>query len=193
MCTQITGWVSAKYESGGLGCGAVSTGHSDPGGVSFGTYQLSSTAGTLQKFLAASKYYLKFAGMPAGQSAFNAQWKHLAATDPLFCQAQHDFIKATHFDPVRTYFLTKGDTSSCAIDEALWSASVQHGYVGNKIIIDNAYNNICDNYTDIDLIKSLYHARNNYIDGIAALSDAMKLSIHNRYTAELADILSIQD
>ena len=50
------GGVSAKYESGGAGAGTISTGVSDPGGVSYGTHQLSSKAGTLDSYINKSKY-----------------------------------------------------------------------------------------------------------------------------------------
>ncbi|MEO7404886.1 MAG: hypothetical protein ABIU95_14560, partial [Burkholderiales bacterium] len=44
------GKLSAKYESGGRASGTVSSGKGDPGGVSYGSYQLSSKVGTAQKF-----------------------------------------------------------------------------------------------------------------------------------------------
>jgi len=45
------GALSAEFESGGRGPGTVSSGKGDPGGVSYGIYQLSSKAGTVAGFL----------------------------------------------------------------------------------------------------------------------------------------------
>ncbi len=192
MCKNKLGFISQKYESGKLGCGAASSGKDDPGGVSYGTYQLASNTGTLQKFLKASKYYLKFAGMAPGSTAFNAKWKELA-NDIAFCDAQHNFIKATHFDPVvKLYAVALELARSCAIDEALWSMSVQHSYAGVVKIIDAAEAAIPDNYTDIDMIHALYKARSNYISGLN-LKDNIKASLLKRYKAEMAEIIKIQD
>src|SRR6185503_8897206 len=46
------GELSAKYETGGRGPGVVSTGSGDPGGVSYGSYQMASKMGTVVRFVA---------------------------------------------------------------------------------------------------------------------------------------------
>ena len=45
------GDTSKKYEVGNGGAGTVSSGTGDAGGVSYGTYQLSSKTGTCAKFV----------------------------------------------------------------------------------------------------------------------------------------------
>ena len=40
-----------QFESGKAGSGAISTGKGDPGGISYGTYQLSSKTGDAQQFI----------------------------------------------------------------------------------------------------------------------------------------------
>jgi len=46
----MLGELSSKYESNGnIGC--ISDGYGDPGGKSYGEYQLSSNAGSLQAFV----------------------------------------------------------------------------------------------------------------------------------------------
>ena len=75
------GKLSEKYESGGRGPGTVSTGVGDPGGVSYGTYQLASRVGRADEFVA-KHYPDEFAGLKGGTAEFTAKWKALAAADP---------------------------------------------------------------------------------------------------------------
>src|SRR5947207_15260265 len=75
------GKLSEKYESGARGPATVSTGVGDPGGVSYGTYQLSSKVGRADAFV--KKYYpTEFEGLKAGTDDFTKKWKSLAASDP---------------------------------------------------------------------------------------------------------------
>ena len=67
----MLGDVSAKYESGNGGAKTISSGTGDPGGVSYGSYQLASKTGTLEAFLKASGYNKDFAGLTPGTSLFN--------------------------------------------------------------------------------------------------------------------------
>ncbi len=191
MCNNNINFISKKYESGNAGYDAVSNLTGDPGGVSYGAFQLSSAAGTLQKFLKASKYYLKFKGMAPGSATFNAQWKLMCA-DKLFCDAQDNFIKITHFDPVSKYWDKIGLAHSCAIDSALFSMSVQHSYAGCMKILDAAEAAIGTDYTDDDAIKALYAARSKYVSGLS-LPDNIEKSLLNRYIAEEALVHNIQD
>lgn len=127
-------WLLGKsvqhFESGKAGAGAVSTGRGDAGGASYGTYQLSSTRGTLQKFLRSSGYGDQFAGLRPGTPEFNAKWKEIAAKDPNFGKAQHSFIKRTHYDPQMRALQKAGiDLSKrgAAVQDSIWSTSVQFG------------------------------------------------------------------
>lgn len=95
----VLGETSKLFESGKGGAGTISGGNGDFGGASYGTYQLASKTGTLQQFLKNSKYGDQFSGLKPGSPEFNARWKDVAKNDPQFSAAQHDFIKATHFDP----------------------------------------------------------------------------------------------
>jgi hypothetical protein len=136
--SKITEWAlgqtSKFFESGKGGAGTVSTGKGDFGGASYGTYQLSSKQGTLQEFLKSSGYGSQFEGMKPGTKAFNQRWKSIAQNDPRFGTAQHDFIKASHYDPALAGLKKAGiDLSgrSAAVQDALWSTSVQFG-AGNE-------------------------------------------------------------
>ena len=48
---KALGTLSSKYETGGRGPGIVSTGKGDAGGVSYGSYQMSSKLGVAAKFV----------------------------------------------------------------------------------------------------------------------------------------------
>lgn len=126
----VLGKTSSKYESGSRGAAAVSTGKGDAGGASYGTYQLASKTGTLQKFLKDSPYGKQFEGLTPGTEAFNAKWKEVAASDAGFGKAQHDFIEKTHYAPQMEKLAQAGiDLSGrgAAVKDAIWSTSVQFG------------------------------------------------------------------
>ena len=126
----VLGQTSKVFESGKGGAGTVSSGKGDFGGASYGTYQLSSAAGTLQKFLSSSKYGEQFAGLKPGTPEFDAKWKALANSDPSFGDAQHSFIQASHYDPAMSGLKDAGiDLSQrgAAVQDAIWSSSVQFG------------------------------------------------------------------
>ncbi|WP_372381829.1 XVIPCD domain-containing protein [Xanthomonas sp. NCPPB 1068] len=129
---EITGWhigrTSSSYESGGRGAGTISTGKNDHGGVSYGTYQLSTSQGTLQEYLDQSRYGSQFSGLVPKTDAFDEKWKSLANKDPAFAQDQHDFIRETHYDKQVARLTAVGmdlNDRGPAVQDALWSASVQ--------------------------------------------------------------------
>jgi hypothetical protein len=164
-----SGWVlgqtSKRYESGTGGAGTVSTGKGDNGGASYGTYQLSSKMGTLDKYLKSSGYGSQFEGMKPGTEAFNSKWKEVAKTDPKFGESQHDFIKATHYDPMVSGLKKDGiDISGrgAAVQDAAWSTSVQFG--GNSKLIQNALKGKnAATITDAEFVSAIqdYKAANN--------------------------------
>lgn len=127
------------FESGKAGAGAVSTGKGDAGGASYGTYQLASKTGTLQNFLKKSGYSDQFKGLTPGSSEFNAKWKEIAKSDPKFGEAQHEFIKGTHYDPQMKKLQKAGidlSQKGKAVQESIWSTSVQFG--GGTGLIEKA-------------------------------------------------------
>lgn len=182
------GSVSQKYESGNLGVGAISSGKGDPGGKSYGSYQLSSNKGTLSKYLQNSQYADQFAGLKPGSAEFDAKWKELSNSDPSgFKSDQHAFIKKTHYDPAEKLAREKGfDVNDPRIQEAIFSMSVQHGKYGK--IFDKADSS----GTAEEQLQSLYSARGNYVQGLSDLPGGTKASIHNRYKGELNDLMSMK-
>lgn len=127
------GAISKRFESGSGGPGTVSSGTADPGGVSYGTYQLSTNAGTLQKFMVGEgkRWAGEFGTATPGTAPFSAIWKDIARREPTdFGAAQHDFIHRTHYLPaLKTVEVAKGlalDSRHDAVREASWSVCVQH-------------------------------------------------------------------
>jgi hypothetical protein len=132
----MLGSLSSKYETGGRGPGTVSTGVGDAGGVSYGSYQMTSRprGGTVARFVADPDFpwRARFAGLTSGAPEFSAEWRALAAVaGDAFFAAQHAFIQRTHFDPlVRTIAAQDGlfvTARSHAVQDVVWSTAVQHG------------------------------------------------------------------
>lgn len=143
------GSVSAYFESGGRGVETVSTGKGDNGGVSYGTHQLSSKSGTMNAFLRSeegSKYYNEFRGLKAGSKEFNEKYLDVVKNDKEGMEgAQKAFIKKTHYDPLsqwvnKQYGIDVGERSR-AVQELMYSLSVQHGASGAQDIISQAFGN----------------------------------------------------
>lgn len=76
------GQTSARYESGAAGAGAISNGKGDHGGASYGSYQFSSSTGTLQEYLAQSPYGEQFLALTPVTPKFDTKWRDLALSDP---------------------------------------------------------------------------------------------------------------
>jgi peptidoglycan hydrolase-like protein with peptidoglycan-binding domain len=122
------GQTSASYESGAAGAGAISPGKGDHGGVSYGSYQFSSAAGTLQEYLDQSPYGPQFHGLTPVTPAFDAKWHDIARTDPNFAQDQHNFVGRSHYTAQVGNLQARGiDLSNrgMAVQDALWSTAVQ--------------------------------------------------------------------
>lgn len=183
------GGISKKYESGSLGAGAVSSGRGDPGGASYGTYQLASKTGTLQKFLSSSGYGEQFAGMDPGSAEFNSKWKEVAKSDPSFGKSQHEFIKKTHYDPAIKKAAELGyNVNDPRVQEAVWSGSVQHGGI-NKILSRAAGSEGFSNMSAEDQVKSFYETRSQYTDSLSGVSHAAG---RGRYDREMKDVLNMK-
>jgi LysM repeat protein len=132
----ILGSLSSKYETSGRGPGTVSTGIGDAGGVSYGSYQMTSrpNGGTVARFIAEPDFpwRARFAGLTPGTADFSAQWRALATeTSDAFFAAQHAYIQRTHFDPLVRKIATEDGLQvlarSQALQDVVWSTAVQHG------------------------------------------------------------------
>jgi hypothetical protein len=185
----------AKYESGNKGVASISSGKGDPGGASYGKYQLASKTGTLQRYLKDSGYAEAFSGMNPGQPDFNNKWKELATSDPNFAKSQHDFIKKTHFDPAIKKAAQAGfDIKDKGIQEAIWSASIQHGGVG-RIIAKTSNIPGFKEMSAKDQIVAFYKTRGDYASSAMRANGAAESVIQNasygRYSREIKDVLAL--
>lgn len=185
------GILSKKYEAPG-GVGTVSTGVGDPGGVSYGSWQLSTNAGTLGAYLKDTPDYAKFFGnAKPGSPEFSQRWKEIAKADPKgFEKSQHDFLYKKNFKGVLDYATSKGiDTSSKTIQNVLWSQAIQHGLKGNKTIINDALKNV-DPKNNEEVIKAIYQSRSSYVSGLK-MDGRTKASCIKRYKNEGSDALAM--
>jgi murein DD-endopeptidase MepM/ murein hydrolase activator NlpD len=129
------GKLSEEFETGGRGPGIVSTGVGDAGGVSYGSYQMTSkNGGTVLRFVSQPAFPWRddFRSLGPGSPEFTAKWKAIAtATPEAFHAAQHAYIKATHFDVLAANTLDTDrldvTTRSAALQDVIWSTAVQHG------------------------------------------------------------------
>lgn len=180
----MLGDMTKKYESGNLGPRAISNDPRDPGGASYGTYQLSTKTGTLQDFLQKMGYEKVFIGRDPGTDKFGWMWLTMCDDDPDFSNDQWAYIKMTHYDPVRTHATSLGILDTPAIDEMLWSMGVQHGRANHILEMATEY----DDWNPQDetiVINDCYDARCDYVD-------SLKLSyLKVRYRSERQDILKM--
>ena len=201
------GALSMQYETGGRGAGMVSTGQGDKGGVSYGSYQMTSkpNGGTVKRFVSQSDFAFaaRFAGLTAGSPEFTAAWKALAASNPAeFQDAQHEYIKRTHFDIlVRKLIDDDGldvRTRSHTLQDVIWSTAVQHG--GATSVPSKALANVTVETTDPGFdkafITAIYAERGRKrADGTLAYfggnSPAMQQGVAKRFQNELRDALAM--
>ncbi len=130
------GKLSERFEVGGRGPGTVSSGTGDAGGVSYGSYQMTSVprGGTVLRFVRDPSFPFAdaFKDLAPGTPEFSGAWRRLAQEEPeAFQEAQHEFIRRTHFDPmserIRRHARIDVLSRSAAIQDCIWSTAVQHG------------------------------------------------------------------
>jgi hypothetical protein len=198
------GKLSEKYESGGRGPATVSTGVGDPGGVSYGTYQLASKIGRADEFV--RKYYPEeFKGLKGGSPEFTKKWKELADKDPTGLRKnEHEFIKETHYDPQVRKLNKELDLDvekrSAALRDVVWSTAVQHGPNANLIVHAAkpllAGGKSWADVSDEILIRSIYAERGRKsADGklvhFPGVSQEWIPALGKRFDSELKDALKM--
>lgn len=153
------GSLSSRYETGGRGALTVSGGVGDAGGVSYGSYQMTSKVtivvrqqkkeiigGTVKKFISDESFKWKadFQGLVPGAPEFTKKWKEIVQGNPdEFNKIEHNFIRKTHYDKLVSYIMESTNVDvryhSHTLNDVVWSTAVQHG-VSNVII--NAIRNV---------------------------------------------------
>ena len=186
------GFVSGEFESGG-NPGVIAK---DNIGYAYGAWQMNSQVGALRDFLKTLKNDERFARLTElkiDSPEFQEEWARVAKEYPSeFLEKQHEFIEKTKFKPVLDYARSVGlNTTNRAVQEALWSQAVQHGFEGNKKIIDAAVKKVGKSSSPDDIVRALYEARANYINGLSTLSDSLKAQIIDRYERESSKALGI--
>jgi len=172
------------------GVRTISSGRGDPGGVSYGKHQLSTNAGTMQRFLNsdyASKYAEDFNGLTPGTPEFNEVYLTIAEEDERnFEDAQTQFILETHYKPLQEWAGNKGfDTNDPGIASALYSISVQHS--GWRSFL----NGIDTTQDTGQVIDDIYAARTSYVNNNPNIPDDWKAGIANRYNTEKSQARTI--
>lgn len=195
------GSLSKKYESNG-NPGAI--GHDSTGGWSYGEYQIATKTGTMDNYMEYLKVnnpeqYEKLQAAGGAQAArngdpkFKAAWKELAK-DPSFSQSQHGFIKKTHYDVTVNKVSTIGldvNTRSKALQDAVWSTSVQHGSSGGAKVINNALGGRDPNtMSDEEIINAIYDERSKTNVYFPNSTSGVKNSVKNRFSREKQDALA---
>lgn len=201
------GGLSARFESGAGGIEAI--GHDRVGGTSYGKYQLSSKAGTMDRFIAylrgrepgwASR--LKAAG-PADTGSPDGRmprvWRQIAVENPArFEELQHEFVRNEHYLPARDKIMESTgvdiESGPPALREVLWSTSVQHGASGAARIFNKVLAEVLDknagNAADRRIIDKVYADRQKQF---ASSTDRVRASVRNRLREERNLALAMLD
>jgi len=192
----MIGNLSKRYESNGKP-GAI--GFDAVGGWSYGLYQIATRTGTMSLFLAwlANSRYkwayerLKRAGGDIaardGSAAFKTAWTGLA-DDQEFTNAQHEYIKVSHYDVQAGRINAHGlniDTRSGALRDVVWSTAVQHGAKTNVITGVIAEHGALP---DAQLIPLIYAERRTRF---GSSTPAVRASVMRRFDAECAEALAM--
>ena len=197
------GALSRGWES--LGNPAI-VAHDTNGGWSYGLYQLSSRQGTLGeflRFLAGVPRYrvfaedLKAAGGDVaarrGSDVFQRAWTKVALDDD-FGDAQHEFIKATHYEPLVKALVKEGIDANARpkLREVVWSVGVQHGERQGTLIFTRAAASLpVDQRSNDDaLIHAVYDERSKVEIYFPSSTSAEQAAVRGRFEAERRQALA---
>lgn len=212
---QDLGALAAMFESGGKGIAAI--GYDRIGGTSYGKFQISSRAGTMNRFLSYLSEQeptmadrLRKSG-PANtgstRGGMPAEWAKIAAENPeRFEQLQTEFIKKDHYQPAREKIreMTGLDieASKPALREALFSTAVQHGASGAARIFNEAIDKflsrpeagqvakVGSKSFEQALVSEVYDKRSHQFGGSTA---AVRQSVRGRLNQEKDMVLAMLD
>lgn len=194
--TWPLGKTSERYESGGRGPGVISSGKGDHGGVSYGMYQLSSKMGTVNKYIAVSKYQDLFEGKVPATPEFNKVWKKIAVDHKEeFAQDQHLFIEKTHYQVQIDLLASKGlnfSHSRAAINDMIWSTSDQYGPT-TGLISRALKGKDFETLTDADVITIVQDYKINHVEDLFPSSPTWWDDLKTRALTEKKDLLKLNE
>lgn len=200
MENNLSGWTlgqtSARYETGGRGPGTVSTGRGDHGGVSYGSYQLSTNEGAVQAFLRFNpEVGAKFASLQPGTEAFSRQWAAQAETDPQgFHAAQHAFIQNTYYDRQMRRLQDVGiDLSDRgpAVQDMLWSTAVQFQNRTRSIVNGALGDSDLNALSDVDIVSKVQDYKRDNNNRLFASSPKLWPGLLARAANEKKDLVEL--
>jgi len=212
---QGLGSLAAMFESGDKGIAAI--GYDRTGGTSYGKFQISSRAGTMNRFLKyLSEQEPAWAERLRGSGPANtgstrgrmpAEWAKLAAESPeRFERLQTEFIKKDHYQPAREKIreMTGVDIEAGkpALREALFSTAVQHGASGAARIFNEAIDKFLKKPEAVQataigaksfeqaLVSEVYTKRSHQFGGS---TEAVRQSVRGRLRQEKDMVLAMLD
>jgi hypothetical protein len=197
---EMLGGLARRYESGNRGSAAI--GRDRTGGWSYGSYQIATRTGTMQRFLSFLQRsnpelyaVLQNAGGAEGAlegtEEFKAAWRQLSQ-NPDFDREQHLFIRGTHYDPLANSLRELGldlDQRSAALREVIWSTGVQHG--GRTNVVERVIQRLgrpVDQISDAELIEGIYEERRTRF---RSSTPAVQAAVQRRFTEESARALTM--
>lgn len=200
------GELSRRYESNGKP-GAI--GKDKNGGWSYGLYQLSSRQGRVADFLtflrnesSVEPAYGEFeaalqaaggdVGARQGTALFREAWQNLAA-NRVFNDAQHRYIKASHYDPFIVNLRVQGielSGRSDVLHDVAWSVSVQHG-PGKVVIFTRPWRSLGSLAREDDalFIDAIYRERKRVDVYFTSSTEEERKAVLKRFQNEGADAL----
>ncbi len=198
--SHFLGSLSIIWESGNKGSGTISKGKGDPGGVSYGIYQLSSRYGSLREFLRTEgeSYSEELKHLTPGTSIFNSKWREIAYLDGNnFRKAQHHFVERKYYLPFKERLKETLDLDidnySHVLKDVAWSTAVQHGPLNNVFKYALRSTNI-NTITEEEIIQRVYNERGRTRNGILVhfprVSQRWQHSLIQRFKSEKALALS---
>lgn len=200
MESNPSGWTlgqtSARYETGGRGPGTVSTGQGDHGGVSYGSYQLSTNEGAVQAFLRFNPAVgARFASLQPGTEAFSRQWAAQAEADPQgFHVAQHAFIQNTYYDRQMRRLQAVGiDLSDRgpAVQDMLWSTAVQFQNRTRSIVNGALQGQELNTLSDVDIVSKVQDYKRDNNNRLFASSPKLWPGLLARAANEKNDLVEL--
>lgn len=199
---SVTGALSARFESGQHGIAAI--GYDRHGGTSYGKYQISSKAGSMDQFIKflhqeapALAKRLESAGASntgSRNGKMPEEWKKIAQEHPdFFRELQERFIHDSHYKPALMALSQKTDLNndkmSAALQEVLWSTAVQHGPNAAARIFSKAMNKIDPDLADKTgspefekaMIENVYAMRSTQF---GSSTEQVQVAVKNRLKEE---------